>query len=188
MKPRVLARRIGVPGFTAVLVVAWAAWTHWVIEPGLTADIASLRGQLHEAKVRAAAPPLASASTAEVLLRDFHARLPDDAASNDTLAAVLKQAETTGLSVETARFETEATRLPGVVRHRADLPLKGRYAALRAWLSRALRDNGGLTLDALDIERHDVDSNDVEAKVTLSLWARATALDGAFDTRGGHGR
>jgi hypothetical protein len=182
-----LARRIGVPGFAAMLVLAWTAWTHWIVDPGLAGDIAVLRGQIHEAKAGAAAPQ-ASMPAAEVVLRAFDARLPDDAASNETLAAVLQQAKASGLSVETVRFETDATRLPGVVRHRADLPLKGRYAALRAWLSRALRDNGGLTLDALDIERRDVDANDVEAKVTLSLWARTAAVGGASRAEGGRGR
>lgn len=187
MKSLLLARRIGLPGFAALLVFGWAAWTHWMVEPALADDIAALRGQVRDAKARAAAP-VAPAPKTEVLLREFQARLPDDAASNEMLAAVLKQAKAAGLSVEAARFETGATRLPGVVRHRADLPLKGRYAALRAWLAGALRDNGGLTLDALEIERRDVDANDVEAKVTLSLWTRITAAGSASRTEGDGGR
>ena len=187
MKADALARRVGVPGFAAMAVLAWAAWTRWVVEPGIDDGIAALRDQVREARVHAAAP-VASMPAGEALLRDFRARLPEDAESNETLAAILKRARTDGLTVDTARFETEAAHLPGVVRHRADLPLKGRYGALRAWLARALHDNAGLTLDALEFKRRDVAANDVEANVTLSLWARTADVRVASRAEGEHGR
>ncbi len=100
-----------------------------------------------------------------------YARLQDDRLSNTTLAALLQAAKGQGLVVDAVQFRTEPSRLPDVVRHQLQVPIKGRYDALRAWLSTTLRDHSSVSLDSLEIKRKDALTSELEAEVTLSLWA-----------------
>ena len=108
---------------------------------------------------------------AKATLAVVYARLPDDRLSNATLAAFLQAAKAQGLVVEAVQFRTESSRLPGVVRHQVRVPIKGRYDALRAWLSTTLHEHPGVSLDSLEIKRKDALTSELEAELTLSLWA-----------------
>lgn len=182
----VAAARLGLPGGAALVALAWAAWAQWIAVPEAERSAAALQEQqAGESARKAAAPP--SAAPREVLAA-VYAELPDDKSSNALLAGLLDRARAQGLAIDAVQFQTEPVRLPGVRRHRASLPLTGRYDVLRAWLAQTLHDQPSVTLDSLELKRKDAGADQLEARVVLSLWAseRAPGRDGAGE--GGHGR
>ena len=76
--------------------------------------------------------------------------------------------------------------LPQVWRQQITLPLQGRHADLMAWLNHAWAQ-ADWSIDGLDLTRDDVMSDQVKARVTLSIWARAEAPAAALASspRGG---
>ncbi len=76
-----------------------------------------------------------------------------------------------GLALTTVQFNGAAQGTTGLWRQRLVLPVEGRYADVRSWLGQLLGEPA-LSLDALDIQRTDVMSDTVKAKVSVSLWWR----------------
>ncbi len=163
-------RRVGWPGFAAFAILAASAWGRWVNAPAIMSETAALHAQaLQERERKAVARPI---DGVKATLAAVYARLPDDRLSNATLAALLQAAKAQGLVVDAVQFRTESSRLPDVVRHQLQMPIKGRYDALRAWLSKTLHEHPGVSLDSLEIKRKDALTSELEAELTLSLWAR----------------
>ena len=162
-------RKVGAPGLAALGILAGSAWAEWVSAPAILGDTVALREQaLAERDRKAAVRPVDSVQDAMAAIR---LRLPDDRQSNATLAALLQDAKTRGLAVGAVQFRTEPSGLPGVIRHRLQLPIKGTYDEVRAWISTTLRDRPGVSLDSLEIARKDAVSGDLQVQATLSLWA-----------------
>ena len=163
------ARRVGWPGLAAFAILAATVWGQWVNAPAIESETTALHAQaLQERDRKALASPI---DGRKATLATVYARLQDDHLSNTTLAALLQAAKAQGLVVDAVQFHTEPSRLPGVVRHQLQLPIKGRYDALRGWLSTTLREHSGVSLDSLEIKRKDASTSELEAEVTLSLWA-----------------
>jgi hypothetical protein len=173
-------RRVGLPGFAALAVLVASAWGEWIYAPAISNETAALHAQaLQERERKAVARP---ADGTQAALAAVYARLPDDRLSNETLAAFLQAAKAQGLVVDAVQFSTESSRLPGVVRHRVQVPIKGTYEALRTWISTTLHEQSGVSLDALEIKRKDALTTELEAQLTLSLWAstlRSTQVSAA---------
>jgi NAD(P)H-hydrate repair Nnr-like enzyme with NAD(P)H-hydrate epimerase domain len=51
------------------------------------------------------------------------------------------------------------------------MPIEGSYASVRAWLAQLLNEPA-LSIDNVDLQRGDVMSDQVKARVTVSLWWR----------------
>jgi hypothetical protein len=183
---RVMAGRFGIPGSLAVLLLAGAAWMQWVAVPA--ADLAGLelRRLASDEGRRARMPQGPDASPPQLLARAV-AGLADETRSNATLATLLQRGEARGLQVDAVQFQTEETRLGGVRRHRASLPLVGRYADLRAWISDTLRDNPSVTVDSLELRRKDAGTELLQARVSLSLWTVTVAPAQLAAREDGHG-
>ncbi len=180
----ILASRLGLPGFTALALLAWAAWTQWVAAPAAERAATELHQNVVEAASRKTPPPTV---TPQAVLARIYADLPDDQASNPTLAAILERARAQGLLIEAVQFQTESVRLPGVRHHRASLPVRGRYDVLRGWIAQTLHDHPSVTLDAIELKRKDADSDQLEAHMVLSLWASERPQGRTNPGEGGHG-
>ncbi len=162
-------RRVGWPGFAALAILVASAWGEWIYAPAISSETAALHAQaLQERERKSVARPV---DGAQATLATVYARLPDDHLSNETLAAFLQAAKAQGLVVDAVQFSTESSRLPGVVRHKVQVPIKGRYEALRTWISTTLHEHPGVSLDALAIKRKDALTSELDAQLTLSLWA-----------------
>ena len=173
MKPagnvfRQIAARLGIPGWMALALLAFAAWGEGVDAPGIEQDTAALRAQTLRYTGRSAP----SATSFQPALATLEAKLASGDGASQALAGLLKGARAAGLTVSTVEYRTQASGLPGVSQHAVSLPVTGSYAALRGWLAEALRTQPSLSLDALSMHRDDPNSGSVEARVTLSLWVR----------------
>jgi hypothetical protein len=180
-----LARRLGWPGWAALLLLGWAAWAQWIAVPESERAAADLRERRFADAARAPSAPVAAPAD---VLAGLRAGLPEDKDSNATLAGLLERARARGLVIDAVQFQTEAGRLPGVRRHRASLPLAGRYDVLRAWIAQTLHDEPAITLDVIDLKRKDVTTDQLDAHVVLSLWTREPPPAGARATEVAHAR
>jgi hypothetical protein len=183
---------LGWPGLVGLLMLGIAAWAAWQVMPAMRADLDEsevqalhLRGHLL-AGAKALAVSKASVSSAPVideltpaLLRDTWGRtwasLPPKADAVARQGVVLSQASTLGVTVPTVQYRGGAlTSLPSVWRQQMVLPVEASYPALRAWLGAVLQDKA-ISLDALDVVRSDPMSDQVKARVALSVWWREEA-------------
>ncbi len=120
--------------------------------------------------------------------------LPDESQRLDLQARVLACAAQVGVPLQSVQWQGESVRwiapegragvtvasssandsqpsATGLWRQRMAMPVQAPYPALRTWLDRLQREQG-LTVDALDIQRNDVQSDVVQAQVSISLWWR----------------
>jgi hypothetical protein len=110
--------------------------------------------------------------------------LPDASQRLTLQARVLNSAAELGLQAPTVQWQGEAAKwvreestpegLGGLWRQRMSMPIKAPYPVLRTWLDRLQREPA-LSIDALDIQRPELGSDEVTAQVSLSLWWRQAA-------------
>ena len=119
--------------------------------------------------------------------RELWQSLPDDRQRLSRQARVLAAAREVGLDITAVQWQGEpvrwtgdvsrggaATPAAGLWRHRMTVPVQAPYPAVRSWLDRLKREPG-LTVDALDIQRSDLTSDQVQAQLVISLWWRQPA-------------
>lgn len=166
--------RLGLPGGVGVALLALAVWGEWVDTPAKLAQAAELNAEA--ARVRQAKPgELPREERPQAMLNDLYARLPSPSQRSAALSTLLKRAGSDHLSVESVQFRAEIDRPTGLLRHEINLPLKGNYAAVRAWVEHALQDQPALALEAIELKREQPQADPVEARVKASLWLRPTA-------------
>ncbi|MDE2401305.1 MAG: hypothetical protein KGL90_06540 [Burkholderiales bacterium] len=174
---RQLLQRLGLPGLLGLIMMALAAWTHigWLPTQQAEADaVASqarrLRHELLGANA-AARSPQDKAMTPETAWPTLWQALPTAAQRTRLQADVLDRARTLGLNVTAVQYRGGADGVPHLWRQRMVMPVEGPYPVVRAWLAQLLSEPS-LSLDALDIQRPDVMSDSVKARVSVSLWWR----------------
>lgn len=177
MTPARLIRRLGLPGLLGLAMLAASAWGHWVWLPEQQAQAdmqASRARQLrHEllatnAKEKGAEAPVL---TPDAAWQSLWTRLPEADQRAALQSQVLTSARDRGLKLAAVQFKGGPEGPPGLWRQRLTMPVEGRYADIRAWLSLLLGEPA-LSLDALDLQRTDVMGDLVKARVSVSLWWR----------------
>lgn len=174
---------LGVPGLLGVALLVLAAWLHWGEAPVEAQALAEqedalthLREQLKRATAGGAAQASMAASPADTGARwqQLWRFLPEADAGHRMQAEVLSMARQRGIQLGSVQFHGESVPgLPGVWRQRITLPVNAPYPALRAWLNDVMQAPAwgpAVSLDALSIERKDVMTDVVDARVTWSLW------------------
>lgn len=192
---------LGWPGVSGLvlLLCAWVLQGVWL--PSLQAEhdeaqsqVDLLRHQL-QSQAQAArategaqgAKAATSSLTAEQAWAALWQRLPEHADITARQADALDRATRLGLRLDSVQFKGAPVKdLPQVWRQQITLPLQGSHSALMAWLNHAWAQ-ADWSIDGLDLTRDDVMSDQVKARVTLSIWARANAPAAALATspRGG---
>lgn len=100
--------------------------------------------------------------------------LPDERERWGLQERVLASAAQVGVPLQAVQWQGEAVKWGGLWRQRMVMPVQAPYPALRTWLDR-LQQEPALSVDALDIQRNDVQSDQVQAQVSISLWWRMAA-------------
>lgn len=183
----VLARiltSLGLPGLLGLALLVLAAWLYWGEAPTeaqlLTEQeeaLSLLRDQLKQATSSdksGATAALNSPADTEALWQQLWQFLPVADTGRRMQADVLALARKRGIQLGSVQFHGEAlTGLPSVWRQRITLPVKAPYSVLRAWLNDVMKAPAwgpAVSLDALVIERSDVMTDEVQARVVWSLW------------------
>lgn len=191
-------QRLGLPGVMGAVLLGGALWVEqaWLPEQqaridALGSDARRLRHELQQAQAAASAAQAGPGQLArqpaspEAAWSALWAGLPDASQRLALQREVLQSAQAAGLQVPTVQYQgqlepwlkepaTPARSGPeatGLWRQRMSMPVTGSYVAVRAWLARLLREPA-LSLDALDIQRSDVNSDQVRVQVNVSLWWR----------------
>lgn len=168
---RRLPAQLGLPGWVGLVLLAVAVWGETMDAPRKQAELAELRADT--AALRRLKPgELPREERPQAVLAAFYGRLPESAQRAQALSALLKRAQTQGLSVEAVQFRAQFDRASGLSRHEVNLPLKGSYPQLRDWIAASLQAQPGLSLDALQIRRDQAQADPVEARVKATLWVR----------------
>lgn len=171
---RHLIRRIGLPGFAAMGLAAVAVWGECVSVPQIEEHISTLE---QEIRTRTTARPQSSDPSRQHAISSVYDLLPTTAEANPTFEAILEQARKAGLVLDAVQYRNEATRLRQVSRHEMKFPIKGAYGDLRSWLETALHSAPSLSLDMIELKRHDTRTQTIEADVVFSLWVKAPATE-----------
>lgn len=176
-------QRFGLAGLLGALLLGGAAWVHFVWLPRQQAQIdewgSQVRRTRHELQ---AAVQVQASSQPEVLSTPDQAwqRLWQTLPGADQRVAlqsqVLAQARQQGLMVNSVQYlgskQTWAAQEGAVLwRQRMVMPVEGGYGAVRIWLAQLLKEPA-LSIDSLDLQRSDVMSDQVKARVSVSLWWR----------------
>lgn len=176
-------QRIGLAGLLGTVLLAGASWVHFVWLPRQQALVDELgskaRGTRHELQVAiqaAAGSAPAQISTPDQAWQLLWQSLPDAEQRVALQSQVLTQAKQQGLGVNSVQYQGSQqswAAQDGAVlwRQRMVMPVEGRYGAVRAWLTQLLKQPA-LSIDSLDLQRSDVMSDQVKARVSVSLWWR----------------
>ncbi len=190
-------RQWGWPGLVGAALLLACAWFTQLELPRRHEALAQAESdvrRLRHGLIARATPGSAVASEVQSLNEPGQAwarlwsGLPDESQRMVRQARVLASAEQVGVPLQSVQWQGEAVKwlapagpgsgsdaLPsGLWRQRMTMPLQAPYPALRTWLDRLQREPG-LTVDAIDLQRSDVQSDQVRAQVSLSLWWRQSA-------------
>lgn len=176
-------QRLGLPGAVGVALLLLSAWGEWGSLPAWRAEIVRVEAQTRSvrqaARQRSEAPP--QTATPEQVVGALLARLPTPAQRSVVLAGVLEAARAQQLEISSLQLHQADDRIEAgsgagsawrVSRQQIDVPLKGRYEQIRAWLVQMLQEQPALSIDHLQLKRLDAQSDQLDARVGLSLWVR----------------
>lgn len=176
-------RRLGLPGALGVALLLGAAWTHrvWLPQQVDEAERAAsqarrLRHELLAQSEPVPADAMARLGSPEQAWQTLWQALPWADQRVALQAEVLSSAKARGLEVQAVQYrgqrQTWAERGGSVLwRQRMLMPVEGAYPAVRAWLAHLLAEPA-LSIDELDIQRPDPNSDQVKVRVGVSLWWR----------------
>ena len=168
-------QRMGWPGGAAVVLLLAAAVLSWGVRPGIAERQRQLlreHVQRLDATVRISSAASAAAASTQRdprdLLRDS---LPPVARRGETVAAVLALLEQAKVQADRAEYTAE-DELPGLVRMRVVVPIKGSYAATRDTIASVLNALPHATLDSLSLERGANPGDELGGQLHFSLFFR----------------
>lgn len=177
---RRVAQQLGLPGFVGVALLLLAAWGEWGALPAWHRQIDQANAEAR--RVRQTVQQQGAGAVAEVTpeqaVNALMARLPTPAQRSAVIAGLLEAAKAQQLTIDSLQLHQTDERVEGgpeargagVSRQQIDLPVKGRYAQIRAWLVALLQEQPALSLDSLQLKRPDAQTDLLDARVSLSLW------------------
>ena len=171
----------GFMGLALLLASAWACW-RWLPEQRAAVDAVNsqarhVRHDLQQADAgRAAKAPTAAIRTPDLAWEALWSGLPQADQGLPLQAAVLSAARERGVAIDSVQYQ--GARAPWSVhegaslwRQRMVMPVTGAYPAVKAWLTQLLKEPA-LSIDELSLQRSDITSDTVQARVAVSLWWR----------------
>lgn len=176
-------QRIGLAGLLGALLLGGAAWAHFMWLPKQQSQIDELGSQARRTRhdLQAAIQSQASSQPETVSSPDqawqlLWQSLPGADERVTLQSQVLTQAKQQGLTVSSVQYQGSKQNWAaedGTVlwRQRMVMPVEGSYLAVRVWLAQLLKEPA-LSVDSLDLQRSDVMSEQVKARVSVSLWWR----------------
>lgn len=165
-----MAHQTGWAGALGVLCIAAAIGVSFGASQPLRQEIASI------AQERRALHGMARKGAAERSPRErlqaFYARFPARDGLPDTLMRLHREAGKLGINSTRADYRDTPEAGTPLVRVRIELPVTGEYPALRTWLSALLTEMPALAIDGLSLQRDDIGSPQLKARVRFLLVLR----------------
>ena len=175
-----LAQQLGLPGGVGVALLLLAAWGEWGAVPAWHRQIDQAHAEARRIRqtVQQHGGSAVAELTPEQAVSALMARLPTPAQRSSVIAGLLQAAQAQQLAIDSLQLHQTDERVEGgpeargtgVSRQQIEVPVKGRYAQIRAWLVALLQEQPALSLDSLQLKRPDAQTDLLEARVSLSLW------------------
>jgi hypothetical protein len=174
---------LGLAGVLGLLMLGAAAWLSWSWLPQQRAQVGDLGSQARRARhglqakaTQPQASEVVEISSPEQAWQTLWQALPTADKRLALQSAVLAAAKDKGLLVSAVQYQgarTPWSAHEGAVlwRQRLIMPVEGSYPAVRAWLAQVSQEPA-LSLDEVNLQRPDVMSDQVKARVSVSLWWR----------------
>lgn len=161
---------LGHAGIVGLALVAFCAAFAW-------GGLKPLHESVHEtrAQVELISQRPRNLAAAPVQEKKLSARALDLPSAADALPQVMRLsdlAEAQGLKLRQGDYRLHRDRDAGVVAYQMHYPVTGSYAALRAFINRALEEFPALALEEVLIRRNSIGAQDVEARLRFTLYLR----------------
>jgi Tfp pilus assembly protein PilO len=163
------ASRTGRPGLVGIALLVATAVFAFSTQVQVTNEVATLRGELAKARVRAASQPRTAVSDAARAL----AHLPARADMPALLAVLIKQADEAQLSLDTGKYEMTSSKSGDITRYKITLPVTGQYVQIRRFVDATLTALPAASISDLRIQRKTVGDPVVEAQIRLTFYTRS---------------
>ena len=169
------ASRIGWRGIAGIaLLVVAAGLVLFALGPAerkareRRAEVAKLRADLRAGSVGGAGGTAAPPSKI-VQLETYYACFPDASALPDWLGQVHLAAARHGLALDSGQYQLQHPAGARLARYELDLPLRGTYPQLRAFLADVLTKVPAASIEDVLVRRESVANREMEARVRLAI-------------------
>lgn len=177
-------KRLGLAGCMGIALLAAAGWAQWSWLPRQQASVEQLgsqarrlRHELQQTSVQGSQDEQrARIRSPESAWDALWQGLPSADERVRLQAAVLSEARDHGVTVSGVQYQ--GARAPWAVREGAVLwrqrmimPVSGTYPAMKAWMAQLLLEPA-LSIDEVSLQRSDAASDQLQARVAVSLWWR----------------
>lgn len=141
--------------------------------PALHAELAAEQGSLRTLQARAVGgeqPTEAPESASERHYQAFRELLAEERQVLGTIEAVLDLAASHRLLSTQAEYQGGSDLQAQADTLEMTVPVSGRYADIRRWIEEILATQPFVAVDELAFRRDEIDRNEIEAKVRLTIW------------------
>jgi len=167
-------KSLGWPGLAGLVALALTGITI-AVGQRWDAQATTLQAEAHELRAKArpvtAGPSSALSASATLSVQQWQAALPPSSDRQQRLADLIEMS--IRLELNGTRTEHRLSTSEGLERLRVTMPLTGRYAQIRRFISAALEHDPALSLDAIKLRRVNPMSTDIDAELQWSLHGRA---------------
>jgi Tfp pilus assembly protein PilO len=163
------ASRTGRPGLIGMALLVATAVFAFSTQVEVTNEVATLRGEVAKARIRAANQPRTPVSDAARAL----AHLPARADMPALLAVLITQADAAQLSLDTGKYEMTSSKSGDITRYKITLPVAGQYVQIRRFIDATLTALPAASISDLRIQRKTVGDPMVEAQIRLTFYTRS---------------
>lgn len=164
-------RRAGWAGVLGFALLVCALSFDYSGNHALEAEVESL-GQEAQALARRLHHPARPQASARQRLEAFYAGFPVGTTLPDLLVRLHGHAQARGVALERADYRTAAEAGTPLERVSLDLPARGSYPVLRAWLDDLVAEMPELALESVSLRRERIDEPQLEARVQLAFFLR----------------
>ncbi|WP_374485576.1 GspMb/PilO family protein [Zoogloea sp.] len=164
-------RRAGWAGVLGFALLVCALSFDYSGNHALEAEVESL-GQEAQALARRLHQPARPQASARQRLEAFYAGFPVGTTLPDLLVRLHGHAQARGVALERADYRTAAEAGTPLERVTLDLPARGSYPVLRAWLDDLVAEMPELALESVSLRRERIDEPQLEARVQLAFFLR----------------
>lgn len=168
----------GWPGIAGTLLLVAGVIGEVLVVPHELAKAASSQAaaeRSHQKYLKVAAGGGQGGSSTAQTLTSFRELLASDKQADEVLETIQRDAQKYGLAPVGTEYKWQRVPDAKLVEVRIIMPLKATYAPLRTFVKDVLVDVPGLALEQIELQRDNIGSTDVDARLRFLLYLKVGA-------------